>query len=201
MSYNTAYTYGNQYDTSYPDNYSFMMSAISRVSSLNNLLQQLKPYLHEQHTIRIMKDFNSTILSISDAVIDREFCSKCCEALQESLSNEFLDMGVKYQYFQFLDKLSKNYQYSYFINYVLETNNSELIEAILLFLAQKKFDLVLGNEENFLIESLKIKNPVIQEFALNTLILSGKSNYISALKTIKIDDRYLQKKLNKFLNV
>lgn len=148
-----------------------------------------------------MKDFNSTILSISDAVIDREFCSKCCEALQESLSNEFLDMGVKYQYFQFLDKLSKNYQYSYFINYVLETNNSELIEAILLFLAQKKFDLVLGNEENFLIESLKIKNPVIQEFALNTLILWGKSNYISALKTIKIDDRYLQKKLNKFLNV
>lgn len=200
MSYDTTYTYGNQYDTSYSDSNSFIISAISRLSSLNDLLQQLKPYLYEPHNINSMKDFNSTILSISDAVIDKEFCSKCCEDLQESISNEFLDMGVKYQYFQFLDNLSKYDQYSYFINYVLENNNSELIEAILLFLAQKKFDLVLGDEENFLIESFKIKNPVIQEFALNTLILWGKSNYISALKTIKLDDPYFQKKLNKFLN-
>ena len=200
MSYDTTYTYGNQYDASYSVSNSFIISAISRVSSLNDLLQQLKPYLYEPHNINSMKDFNSTILSISDAVIEQEFCLKCCEALQESISNEFLDMGVNYQYFQFLDNLSKYDQYSYFINYVLENNNSELIEAILLFLAQKKFDLVLGDEENFLIESFKIKNPVIQEFALNTLILWGKSNYISALKTIKLDDPYFQKKLNKFLN-
>ena len=201
MSYNTAYTYGNQDDTSYLDNNRFIMSAISRVSSLNDLFLQLKPYLYERHTISSMKDFNSTILSISDAVIEQEFCLKCCEALQESISNEFLDMGVIYQYFQFLDELSKTPQYSYFIKYILKNNDIELIEAILLFLAQKKFDLVLGDEEIFLIESLKIKNVVIQEFALNTLLLWGKLNNISALKTIKIDDPYFQKKLDRFLNV
>ncbi len=201
MSYNTAYTYGNQDDTSYLDNNRFIMSAISRVSSLNDLFLQLKPYLYERHTISSMKDFNSTILSISDAVIEQEFCMKCCEALQESLSNEFLDMGVIYQYFQFLDELSKTPQYSYFIKYILKNNDIELIEAILLFLAQKKFDLVLGDEEIFLIESLKIQNVVIQEFALNTLLLWGKLNNISALKTIKIDDPYFQKKLDRFLNV
>lgn len=201
MSYNTAYTYGNQDDTSYLDNNRFIMSAISRVSSLNDLFLQLKPYLYERHTISSMKDFNSTILSISDAVIEQEFCLKCCEALQESISNEFLDMGVIYQYFQFLDELSKTPQYSYFIKYILKNNDIELIEAILLFLAQKKFDLVLGDEEIFLIESLKIQNAVIQEFALNTLLLWGKLNNISALKTIKIDDPYFQKKLDRFLNV
>ncbi len=201
MSYNTAYTYGNQDDTSYLDNNRFIMSAISRVSSLNDLFLQLKPYLYERHTISSMKDFNSTILSISDAVIEQEFCLKCCEALQESISNEFLDMGVIYQYFQFLDELSKTPQYSYFIKYILKNNDIELIEAILLFLAQKKFDLVLGDEEIFLIESLKIQNVVIQEFALNTLLLWGKLNNISALKTIKIDDPYFQKKLDRFLNV
>lgn len=201
MSYNTAYTYGNQDDTSYLDNNRFIMSAISRVSSLNDLFLQLKPYLYERHTISSMKDFNSTILSISDAVIEQEFCLKCCEALQESISNEFLDMGVIYQYFQFLDELSKTPQYSYFIKYILKNNDIELIEAILLFLAQKKFDLVLGDEEIFLIESLKIRNVVIQEFALNTLLLWGKLNNISALKTIKIDDPYFQKKLDRFLNV
>ena len=119
MSYNTAYTYDNQDDTSYLDNNRFIMSAISRVSSLNDLFLQLKPYLYERHTISSMKDFNSTILSISDAVIEQEFCLKCCEALQESISNEFLDMGVIYQYFQFLDELSKTPQYSYFIKYIL----------------------------------------------------------------------------------
>ena len=201
MSYNTAYTYGNQDDTSYLDNNRFIMSAISRVSSLNDLFLQLKPYLYERHTISSMKDFNSTILSISDAVIEQEFCLKCCEALQESISNEFLDMGVIYQYFQFLDELSKTPQYSYFIKYILKNNDIELIEAILLFLEQKKFDLVLGDEEIFLIESLKIQNVVIQEFALNTLLLWGKLNNISALKTIKIDDPYFQKKLDRFLNV
>lgn len=201
MSYNTAYIYGNQDDTSYLDNNRFIMSAISRVSSLNDLFLQLKPYLYERHTISSMKDFNSTILSISDAVIEQEFCLKCCEALQESISNEFLDMGVIYQYFQFLDELSKTPQYSYFIKYILKNNDIELIEAILLFLAQKKFDLVLGDEEIFLIESLKIQNVVIQEFALNTLLLWGKLNNISALKTIKIDDPYFQKKLDRFLNV
>ena len=201
MSYNTAYTYGNQDDTSYLDNNRFIMSAISRVSSLNDLFLQLKPYLYERHTISSMKDFNSTILSISDAVIEQEFFLKCCEALQESISNEFLDMGVIYQYFQFLDELSKTPQYSYFIKYILKNNDIELIEAILLFLAQKKFDLVLGDEEIFLIESLKIQNVVIQEFALNTLLLWGKLNNISALKTIKIDDPYFQKKLDRFLNV
>ena len=201
MSYNTAYTYGNQDDTSYLDNNRFIMSAISRVSSLNDLFLQLKPYLYERHTISSMKDFNSTILSISDAVIEQEFCLKCCEALQESISNEFLDMGVIYQYFQFLDELSKTPQYSYFIKYILKNNDIELIEAILLFLAQKKFDLVLGDEEIFLIESLKIQNVVIQEFALNTLLLWGKLKNISALKTIKIDDPYFQKKLDRFLNV
>lgn len=200
MSYNTAYTYDNQDDTSYLDNNRFIMSAISRVSSLNDLFLQLKPYLYERHTISSMKDFNSTILSISDAVIEQEFCLKCCEALQESISNEFLDMGVIYQYFQFLDELSKTPQYSYFIKYILKNNDIELIEAILLFLAQKKFDLVLGDEEIFLIESLKIRNVVIQEFALNTLLLWGKLNNISALKTIKIDDPYFQKKLDRFLN-
>lgn len=201
MSYNTAYTYGNQDDTSYLDNNRFIMSAISRVSSLNDLFLQLKPYLYERHNISSMKDFNSTILSISDAVIEQEFCLKCCEALQESISNEFLDMGVIYQYFQFLDELSKTPQYSYFIKYILKNNDIELIEAILLFLAQKKFDLILGDEEIFLIESLKIQNIVIQEFALNTLLLWGKLNNISALKTIKIDDPYFQKKLDRFLNV
>lgn len=200
MSYNTAYTYDNQDDTSYLDNNRFIMSAISRVSSLNDLFLQLKPYLYERHTISSMKDFNSTILSISDAVIEQEFCLKCCEALQESISNEFLDMGVIYQYFHFLDELSKTPQYSYFIKYILKNNDIELIEAILLFLAQKKFDLVLGDEEIFLIESLKIRNVVIQEFALNTLLLWGKLNNISALKTIKIDDPYFQKKLDRFLN-
>ena len=200
MSYNTAYTYDNQDDTSYLDNNRFIMSAISRVSSLNDLFLQLKPYLYERHTISSMKDFNSTILSISDAVIEQEFCLKCCEALQESISNEFLDMGVIYQYFQFLDELSKTPQYSYFIKYILKNNDIELIEAILLFLAQKKFDLVLGDEEIFLIESLKIQNVVIQEFALNTLLLWGKLNNISVLKTIKIDDPYFQKKLDRFLN-
>ena len=200
MSYNTAYTYDNQDDTSYLDNNRFIMSAISRVSSLNDLFLQLKPYLYERHTISSMKDFNSTILSISDAVIEQEFCLKCCEALQESISNDFLDMGVIYQYFQFLDELSKTPQYSYFIKYILKNNDIELIEAILLFLAQKKFDLVLGDEEIFLIESLKIRNVVIQEFALNTLLLWGKLNNISALKTIKIDDPYFQKKLDRFLN-
>lgn len=199
MSYDTAYTYDKHYDTPCSYGIGFFTSAVSKVSSLTNLLQQLEPYLYEQHNISSMKDFNSTILSISDAFINQEFCLKCCEALQESISNEYLDMGVIYPYFQFLDEFSKTPHYSYFINYIIENNKSELIEAILLFLAQKKFDLVLGDEEFFLIESLKIQNVVIQEFAINTLLLWGELNNISALKTIKINNPYFQKKLNRFL--
>lgn len=199
MSYSTAYTYDKQYDTSYRNSNDFIRSAISRVSSLYYFFQKLEPYLHEPHNISSMNASNSTLLSVSDAVINQEFCLKCCGALQESLSNECLDMGVIYPYFQFLEELSKTPQYSYFISYIIENKNTELIEAILLFLAQKKFDLVLGNEENFLIESLKINNIVIQEFAINTLLLWGKLNNINVLKTIKIDSPYFQKKINQFL--
>lgn len=119
--------------------------------------------------------------------------------LHEIIGESDIDYDTDIHVYDYLKELRKNSEYEILLNQ-LSRNNRDIVKCILLFLSSINFKNLFAFEEKFVIEVLQSSDILLQEFALNTIMVWDNLSDINQIKNIKIANKYLDDDLQDFLS-
>lgn len=124
---------------------------------------------------------------------------KLLTAFKCLISDLRIGFDEEIDYFDFLFNLSEEEDYNSFLWQANLDGNLKVCSAISIFLSQKDYSAITAQEENFIIAMLKSGNVQIQSIALTAILNWDEVSDINYLKSIKIDNDFLQEDLTEFI--
>lgn len=101
--------------------------------------------------------------------------------------------------FGFIETIRKLEEYPMFIFQLTKSNEENAKKVLLMFLANSNFEFVSACEERFVVDSLASSNVLMQEFALNVILLWDNITNVETIRNITIKNKYLNNDLKEFI--
>jgi hypothetical protein len=116
------------------------------------------------------------------------------------LINEEIDLDSINPCKNFIENIRCLDNYSDFLVTLSNSEQDNIIKSMVMFLSNLDFKFINGFEEKFIVEILSKDNLVLQEFALNTLLVWNNISNIRLIENIKIKNFYLNNDLQEFVS-
>lgn len=147
---------------------------------------------------------NKLILMVNSSTHSNKFggnkAEKTLAVFKNKVQDLIIDFDEKFDYFEFLSDIRDTEVYSDFLALAKKNLDLNVGNAISIFLSQKDYQNISADEENYIFSMLNSNESQLQEFALAAILNWDNFSNVNLLKTLEMQNKYLQEDLEDFIN-